>query len=221
MTITLGLDEAGRGPAIGEMVVAAVAVTEAQAARLRELGVADSKSFGAGVRAKQRRAELAIAIGDIAAFAQLEVATVDVIDARVAKGELNLLERELAATLIARAQAGVGPCARIVADGVNVFGPLRAAHPTLEAHNGGEAVHVAVAAASIIAKAKRDALYAEICARYEAEFGAIGGGGYLNEATRAFLLAYAKRHGRLLPEARTSWPYPFLAPYVASGLRID
>lgn len=219
--ITLGIDEAGRGPAIGEMVVAAVAVTEAQAARLRDLGVADSKSFGAGARGKQRRAELATAIGEVAAFAQLEVASVEMIDARVAKGELNLLERELAARLIARVEGGAGACARIVADGVNVFGPLRATHPKLEAHNGGEAVHVAVAAASIVAKAKRDALYAEICARYAADFGAIAGGGYLNDATRSFLIAYAKRHGRLLPEARASWPYPFLAPYVATGLRVD
>ncbi|MBK9072119.1 MAG: hypothetical protein IPL79_14110 [Myxococcales bacterium] len=219
--ITLGIDEAGRGPAIGEMVVAAVAVTEAQALRLRALGVADSKSFGAGARAKSRRAELAAAIGDIADFAQLEVATVEVIDERVTRGELNVLERELATALIVRAEQRSGPCARIVADGTAVFGPLSSRHPALEAHNGGEDVHIAVAAASVIAKAKRDALYAEICARYADDFGEIRGGGYLNDATRAFLVAYAKLHGRLLPEARRSWPYPFLATYVTHELRID
>lgn len=218
--ITLGIDEAGRGPAIGEMVVAAVAVTAAQAAQLHALGVADSKAFGASAQAKRRRAELAAAITQIAAFASYEVASVAVIDARVARNELNVLERELAATLISRAITHAGDCHHIVADGVNVFGPLREQFPQLVAHNGGEQAHVAVAAASIVAKVQRDALFELICQRYHNEFGPISGGGYLNAATRAFLSAYARAYGRLLPEARASWPYPFLADLVRHELRI-
>jgi len=38
----------------------------------------------------------------------------------------------------------------------------------------------------------------------------VRGGGYGNAATHRFLRAYAERFGRLPPEARRSWPYPYL-----------
>ena len=46
--LTLGIDEAGRGPAIGPMVMAAVAIDSKAAAALSRKGLRDSKSFGAG-----------------------------------------------------------------------------------------------------------------------------------------------------------------------------
>lgn len=215
--LTLGVDEAGRGPAIGEMVVAVVGLTPTQAAELATLGVADSKSFGASAAAKRKRAGLAAQIRAVASYCGLRVAAVEVIDQRVARGELNQLERELAGALLTEALGATpeGTPTQIYADGAKVFGPLGASFANVYAVDHGESIHVAVAAASIIAKAHRDALFAQICARYAGDFGEIGGGGYLNPPTRAFLTAYAQRHGALLPEARRSWPYPFLAAFVA------
>src|SRR5687768_7936280 len=46
--LTLGIDEAGRGPAIGPMVMAAVVLDTPAARRLTRAGLADSKSYGAG-----------------------------------------------------------------------------------------------------------------------------------------------------------------------------
>jgi ribonuclease HII len=66
---------------------------------------------------------------------------------------------------------------------------------------------VAVAAASICAKVRRDELYACITARYAPEFGPVRGGGYVNAATRAFARGYVRRFGVLPPEARHSWPW--------------
>jgi ribonuclease HII len=98
-------------------------------------------------------------------------------------------------------------CKRIVADGKRMFGALRGAFPHLEAADRGESKHVAVAAASILAKVHRDELFAAIAARYEPEFGPIRGGGYVNARTRSFTDAYRLRFGSLPPEARTSWPW--------------
>ncbi len=84
----------------------------------------------------------------------------------------------------------------------------RSVAATLEAVNDGEAAHVSVAAASILAKHARDQAFAEIASRYHEDFGPLGGGGYLNAPTRAFLDAYARRHGGLPPEARRSWGAP-------------
>jgi len=92
-----------------------------------------------------------------------------------------------------------------------LFRPLAARFPRLEALNNGESKHASVAAASILAKDRRDQLFACIAARYAPLFGKLGGGGYGNSKTREFLVAYAKRFRGLPPEARRSWPYPYLA----------
>ena len=201
--LVLGIDEAGRGPALGAMVLAAVAVEPAAARRLSRAGVADSKSFGAGPEAHEKRLALYAIVRQHAAWIAIDVCDVDVVDAYVARGGLNELERERAAAFIRAAP----PCRRIIADGRRLFGPLRAEFPTIEAMDRAESRHVAVAAASICAKVRRDELFACIAARYAADFGPVTGGGYVNAATRAFARAYVRRHGALPPEARHSWPW--------------
>ncbi len=199
--LTLGIDEAGRGPILGPMVLAAVALDTGAARALTRAGLADSKQFGAGPDARARRAELATLIRARACFVAVEVCEADEIDARVAHGELNVLERERAALMIERAPA----CARIIADGARMFAPLRERFPALRSYDRGEDRHASVAAASVVAKDLRDAWFVGMCARYRAQFGEVAGGGYLNDATRAFLRAYRARFGDLPPEARRSW----------------
>ena len=58
--LTLGIDEAGRGPAIGPMVMAAVALDSRAAAALTRKGLTDSKTYGAGDEAHAIRTELAL-----------------------------------------------------------------------------------------------------------------------------------------------------------------
>jgi len=199
----LGIDEAGRGPGIGPMVLAAVALDQATAEMLVGAGIKDSKAFGSGVAARRARSRLAALVQRLAAWSAVEVCDVAEIDAFVARGGLNQLERERARSLIRR-----GPIsARVVADGRTLFGPLRAEFPQLEAMDRAEDAHPAVAAASICAKALRDELFAAIAARYQAEFGVLRGGGYVNPATCAFVAEHVKRYGRLPVEARKSWPW--------------
>jgi len=201
--LVLGIDEAGRGPALGAMVLAAVALEPAASRRLSRAGVADSKSFGSGQEAHEARTEMSRLIESCATFIGIEICDVETIDAYVARGELNVLERERAVQLIERAPA----CRRIVADGRGLFSALRAQFPHLEAADRAESRHVAVAAASICAKVRRDELFACIAARYAHEFGPVAGMGYVNAATRAFTSAYVRKFGKLPPEARHSWPW--------------
>jgi ribonuclease HII len=201
--LVLGIDEAGRGPALGAMVLAAVALEPLAARRLKRAGVADSKSFGAGPEAHEKRLALYEIVRAHAAWIAIDVCDVEVVDAYVARGALNELERERAAVFIRSAP----PCRRIIADGRRLFGPLAVEFPHLEARDRAESHHVAVAAASICAKVRRDELFACIAARYAADFGPVEGGGYVNAATRAFARAYIRRHGTLPPEARHSWPW--------------
>ena len=198
--LTLGIDEAGRGPILGPMVVAVVVLDSGAARALTRAGVCDSKAVS-GKDAIARRADLAALVRARATFVALRVVEADEIDARVERGELNLLERECAAALIVSAPG----CAKIIADGARMFAPLRAQFPQLRAYDRGESRHCAVAAASIVAKDERDRRFAAIAARYRAEFGELAGGGYLNAATRAFLDDFRRRYGRLPDEARRTW----------------
>lgn len=203
---TAGIDEAGRGPILGPMVLGCVVLSDTAAERLAAAGVADSKHFGAGAKAHERRLALLGHIEREADHVAVCVVSVEEIDDR-SHGGLNRLEQARAAALLAAAPAA----ARIIADGARLFAPLRARYPQLEAVDRGESAHVAVAAASIAAKVRRDELWLEIARRYEPDFGPISGGGYLNEATRRFLRAYCARHRRIPPEGRKSWPWTFCA----------
>lgn len=200
---TYGVDEAGRGPILGPMVLAAVGVTPESAKALSQAGVVDSKSFGSGQKAKDLRAELSDAIRQIADVYAVEEVAVDTIDEHVFRGGLNVLEREVAHRLLTTVKAPRN--ANIICDGARLFAPMRRDWPELVAVDKGESAHVSVAAASILAKHARDQAFAAIAARYEAQFGEIRGGGYVNAATRRFLAAYEDVHGTLPPEARKSW----------------
>jgi len=202
----IGVDEAGRGPILGPMALAAVAVDPAGVAELERLGVQDSKRFGAGQKARERRAELAAVIQELAVEARCVLVTVPTIDARTLRGELNHLEREVAAELLQEIDASDDD--RIVCDGARLFTPLQRVYRRLEAVDRGESAHVAVAAASILAKHARDQAFASIAARYEPEFGVLGGGGYINGPTRRFLAAYKARYDDVPPETRRSWGAP-------------
>jgi ribonuclease HII len=219
--LTLGIDEAGRGPAIGPMVIAAVALDSRTAAALTRKGLRDSKAYGAGHDAHLMRTELAAEIRARAVF----VATIEVehdeIDARVSRKELNVLERELATKLIGSAPT----CDKIIADGKRMFHALGAHYAHFTSVDHAEDHHASVAAASVVAKVIRDDRFNAIRARYEPEVGPIAGGGYANAATRRWLRAYAERYRCLPDEARRTWPYPHLADLIGDvrprGPQID
>lgn len=199
--LILGLDEAGRGPALGPLVVAGVALEVPAAAALRRRGVKDSKDFGPGEEGRERRRELAAEVRKRAAGVFVRVLSAAEVDRYVEVGGLNALERRAADEIVTEA----GPVRRIVADGARLFGPLAGRYPHLEALDRGESHHAAVAAASVVAKARRDELFAEIAERHRAEFGEVRGGGYVNRDTEAFLRRFHAARGRLPEETRLSW----------------
>lgn len=212
LRLTLGIDEAGRGPAVGPMVIAAVALDSRSAAVLTRAGLCDSKTYGAGGDAHAVRQGLARQIRTRARFVALIEVEHTEIDVRVLRNELNVLERELAVRLIDQAPA----VDRIIADGKQMFAQLRQRYAHFESHDRAEDRHASVAAASVIAKVARDERFAQIRARYESELGPITGGGYANAATRRWLRAYAERYGRLPEEARLTWPHPYVEDLIGN-----
>jgi ribonuclease HII len=157
-----GVDEAGRGPLLGPMALAVVLLDAAGSTRLRKLGVQDSKRFGSGPKAQELRSSLAAQIQQHALAHACELVPVEVIDEHTFRGQLNRLEQDVALRLLRRLEAP--HTAAIICDGANLFRPLQRHYPRLQAVNDGESAHVAVAAASILAKHARDTAFAQICA---------------------------------------------------------
>lgn len=204
MARLIGIDEAGRGPVLGPLVMAVVAITPEQESELRGFGIQDSKKYGSGKKAKTARLAARPAVLGRCEHRVVEYSPEDV-DRYVTVGRLDDLEREGALRLLE--EIGATAEDEIVCDGEPIFGRLVEQWPNLRAENKADAKHVCVSAASIVAKVLRDERMDEICRKYEAEFGKITGGGYVNGGSRKFLEAYEAKHGELPPEARKSWTW--------------
>ena len=193
--VLCGVDEAGRGPAMGPLVVAAVAIPDD--APLREIGVKDSKKL-----TPTKRIELSIRIREMARV-EVRVVQAEEIDAR--ENSLNELEAELFAELldrIAPTDAFLDACDTNEARFARTVGSKLRCHPRLVAKHKADDIYPVVSAASIIAKTVRDEEMERICS----SLGIVGMSGYCGDKrTNDFVEGYLKEHGSLPPHTRRSW----------------
>jgi len=189
-----GIDEAGRGPVLGPMVVAGVAVASDEA--LVRINVRDSKCLS-----PSRREQLAKKIGAIAK-SEIIVVPAETIDSRCES--LNDVEARLFAQLIERLKPTV-----VYADAVGPeesFSRKILSHlsytPSVIAEHNADSRYPVVSAASILAKVRRD----EGIRQIEGEIGEPIGSGYpADPITKKFLAGYVAKHNALPPHTRKSW----------------
>lgn len=201
----IGIDEAGRGPVLGPLVMACVAITQEQHQRLSLHSIQDSKRYGSGARGKKTRLAARPIVEANCEWRIVEFSPAQV-DEYVKDGRLDDLEREGAEQLLREIGAGSAED-RIFCDGAPIFGRLSERWPNFKAENKADAKYLCVSAASILAKVRRDEAMDEICRKYAEEYGEIKGGGYVNAGSRKFLAAYEERHGELPLEARKTWTW--------------
>lgn len=154
MTITLGIDEAGRGAVVGPLVMYGVVSHLDIDAYLEGIGVDDSKKLTA-----EKRAFLASRIKKHTyySYRSIEAKTVD---KYVKNKRLNVLERDMAINIIADL-AGLHPVDRIILDGTGIFEQISFHVKALDeipriCEAKADQNYMSVAAASILAKTHRD-----------------------------------------------------------------
>ena len=193
-----GVDEAGKGPVIGPLVVAAVAVKNAK--DIQDLGVKDSKQLTA-----VKRKELANIIKDRFDYS-VEIIEAEKVDEYRKQNKLNDLNREAFEKLISKLNPNV---AYVDAADVNEhrFGKQIKEKLTNEndtdiisMHKADEKIDV-VAAASIIAKEARE----EEIRRLKKEIGDFGSGYPSDERTIKFLKTFYADNGKWPTGTRKSW----------------
>jgi ribonuclease HII len=196
----LGIDEAGRGSLVGPMVVGGCLVRTTDLGRLAEIGVRDSKLLSA-----KRREAIYRELGTFARRVSVTVAP-QRIDRRVRRGQLNRLEAEVFARLVRRyrpARVFVDACDPIASRFGAVIAAL-AAPPSVpvEARHRADREIPVVAAASIVAKVRRD----RALARLRERLGDALGSGYPSDVrTVEFVRRALENELDGLPWLRLSW----------------
>ena len=201
---TLGLDEAGRGPVLGPMVMGGIVIPEKKEKIVERMGVKDSKKV-----TPKRRAVLSRKLTKMFEYELVEISAKD-IDLMRAKGiNLNQIEKLAMKRIIRKLDSD-----KIIIDALDVkegrlqeemqeyAGPNR---EVLAEHKADEN-YLAVGAASIIAKHRRDQIIDELNRNYiktTKDRNGIGSGYPSDPKTKAFLKQYTYDE---MPEfVRRSW----------------
>lgn len=199
-----GIDEAGRGPVMGPMVIAGVWMEDEKIEQLKNLGVKDSKKHS-----PKRRRKLAFEIDRIAEHQELMIVPAEDIDAVMKAMSLN--DFELYAFIKV---ANKWKATKYYVDSVDVdedrfgrkLGRRLEFNAEVVSKHGADELYPITSAASIIAKVRRDEEIEKISAILEKKLGMLLGSGYPSDSTTiAFLKKWIKRFGELPPHTRHSW----------------
>jgi ribonuclease HII len=195
-----GVDEAGRGPIIGPMVMATVFMREADLDKLKLLGVKDSKLLS-----KQKREELYDDILDIVADYKIVIVPNTEIDEAVNGKESNLNRLELIKTAemlnsIPELEKAYVDCPSInmVAYNKDLMHEINNKKLRLVAEHKADMNYPIVAAASILAKVTRDREIEKIMQQFDVDFGS----GYLTDPKT---IAFLEKNYDKYPFFRKSW----------------
>jgi len=198
-----GVDEAGKGPVLGSMFAAAVAVDPAELPD----DVGDSKGI-----APERRRVLDATIREVGRVGVAEIPVDRIDDEETDMNSLTVAAHAEAVDALAEA-VEEAPTDDDPLDGYVDAGDTNAvrferrvedaAQPPVDARaeHGADETYAVVGAASIVAKVARDA-HVE---RLAEEYGDVGSGYPGDDTTREFLEGYVADHEELPACARASW----------------
>jgi ribonuclease HII len=198
-----GVDDAGRGPVIGPLVVAGIRIEEEKLDQLRSLGVKDSKKLSPEARLK-----LSMEIPEIVDeyhIVELEAAHLDRVVNRSPKFQrLNLLEARAMAEVIEKLKPHLvyvdASDTRPERFKNNILENLSFKPKVISEHHADEK-YPSVSAASILAKVRRDSRIEEL----KKEYGDIGSGYAHDPITVRFLSEYYVMNKDFPPIVRRSW----------------
>ena len=197
-----GVDEAGRGPVFGPLVIAGVTIQDDS--ELKEIGVRDSKKL-----TPNKREILAEKIREIAEKYEIIIISASDIDDMRKVMTLNELEVSAFSKIIEKLRPDV--CYVDSADvnqerfGMDILSKLSFKPKIISKHKADD-IYPIVGAASIIAKTTRDENVRKIAQELEKKLNLPLGSGYpADPITKNFLKTWIETYGELPPHTRRSW----------------
>lgn len=195
--IIAGIEEAGRGPVIGPMVMAIACIKEEDEFKLKTLGVKDSKLL-----TPLQRERLFNEIKDLCEYELIKVSHNE-IDKAVNSEESNLnwLEADKTAILINKLKPDKAildcPSTNLKAYKKYIQAKLKY-KPKLVVEHKADVKYTIVGAASILAKVTRDNEIKKLKAKYKVDFGS----GYPSDPRT---IAFIQKNYNKYPFFRQSW----------------
>ena len=201
-----GIDDAGRGPIIGPLVIAGVLIKEDEKTKLANLGVKDSKML-----TPESRTRLSAKIRAFTSTISVHELQPEEIDDVVLHAEklrkLNYLEAKVMAQVVKDLKP-----AKVYVDASDVnetrygenireFLPEELKNIKIISEHHADRTYPIVSAASIIAKVKRDSAIANLHQQY----GDFGSGYITDPKTIEFLKSWRRTHTEFPPIVRLSW----------------
>ncbi len=188
-----GIDEAGRGPLIGPMVIAKVC---GESEVLKRIGAKDSKLL-----TQNRREEIFDKLKDYTDEIDYIIIPAETIDQYVLKNELNFMEARYISMLIDKEKSYVVDCPDTNEERFRDLLISLTGNRNIVAKHKADYIYPEVGAASIVAKVIRER---EI-KRIKEEIGDFGSGYPADERTIKFIRDYYTRNKNLPPYVRKSW----------------
>ena len=196
-----GIDEAGRGPCIGPLVMAVAVIEKEKEPELQKIGVADSKLLSP----KEREFQFPKIKKALSEFKTLHILPEE-IDSLRDRQSLNEIEAMRAAELLNSLQKKPK---LVYIDSPDIIEAAFAKRikkylnfeTVLKTEHKADVNYPIVSAASILAKVERDAAIKLL----EKDFGKIGSGYPHDPDTIAFIESYLQKHKKLPSIARKSW----------------
>ncbi len=201
--IICGIDEAGRGPVIGPMVVAGVWIDEKDEWKLKEARIKDSKKL-----IKRRREILAEYIKKNFYYEIIVVEACHIDDLRKTM-TMNQLEAYIFANIANKRKADIYYIDAVSNDEdefEKMLSNLIKHDCKIICEHGADAKYAVVSAASIIAKVERDKEIEKISKELESQLNMPLGSGYPSDnKTINFIREWLKKFGEFPPYIRRSW----------------
>jgi len=195
----LGIDEVGRGPVIGPLVVAGIMIPEKKISVLERIGIKDSKKL-----TPTRRKILSQKLKNIFDYEIVEISAQDIDNLRSKEVNLNEIEKIAMLKIIDKLDADC-----IIIDSIDVkpkrleeeISALVKDVKIVSVHKADDK-YIEVAAASVIAKCKRDIIIEQLQKRYR-KIGEIGSGYPSDPKTKKFLKNFT--YDEMPKIVRKSW----------------
>ena len=196
-----GVDEAGRGPTLGPLVLGIATIEKKDEGKLKKLGVKDSKLLSVAERERQlgKLPEILHEFNSV----HLKAGEIDKLRIRKSLNEieamrigylLNELKEKPDVVYIDSPDPIAGNFAKRIKKYISFSTELRAEHKA-------DINYLIVGAASIIAKVERDKAIEKLCRRY----GNMGSGYPHDPTTISFLSNWVEKNKKLPNFARKSW----------------
>ncbi|MEW6069517.1 MAG: ribonuclease HII [Candidatus Thermoplasmatota archaeon] len=199
MTIICGVDEAGRGPVIGPLVIAGIALDDKYVDKLTALGVKDSKRH-----TPKKREKLAEEIKKIAKY-EIIIITAEELNIKMELATLNEIETQVFVEIIKKLKPTIAYVDSVDVNeerfATQLLSKLDFKLEIISKHRADE-LYPVVSAASVLAKVARDNELRRIRQELREE---IGSGYPSDRRTIEFIKRWVKEKGEPPPYVRKFW----------------